>query len=533
MADSSRNGFNSEEVNTENVLSELEALSKKYGLDFDSSKFSTSNPSRTPDITKNHTPPKNNNPARTSRIVYDSTNPSGGVKVVYSEYQSTPQGPQGRRVVYQEQEGETIAEKRRRNAAMQAARTAQQQKSVTPVSQEPKNVEEQPKVQPVKEETPPAPETTSDAELDILISDDSFFKIEQEETPPEKEKRVHKHYETSSKDKIIKFFKSFVPWKGDKTKEIFRKIAMDISAIVVVVCIGIFINSYIEHRNQLQKQQELEQLKNTETVTDDTDAQWDAIKAKYPDVEFPEGMKLEFAEIYAQNQDFVGWLTVENTNIDTAIVHRPSDINSNSEDYYLHKNFFGSYDKYGNPYLDKYNTGSSLDKNNIIYGHNMTDGLSFAQLEKYYTIEGFQDSPIIEYSTLYKTYYFKVYAVIITNGYSSGDNGYLFSYITAHFASDANFESFIEALDERKLYDTGVDINKDDKLITLSTCSYEIKQNQMGRLAVIGRLVRDGESLDVDTSLATENENVRYPQIWYDEHNMTNPYKNAYRWKAE
>ena len=76
-------------------------------------------------------------------------------------------------------------------------------------------------------------------------------------------------------------------------------------------------------------------------------------------------------------------------------------------------------------------------------------------------------------------------------------------------------------------------INKNDKLITLSTCSYEIKQGEMGRLAVIGRLVREGESISVDTSKAVLNENVRYPQIWYDEHNMRNPFAGAYQWIPE
>ena len=103
----------------------------------------------------------------------------------------------------------------------------------------------------------------------------------------------------------------------------------------------------------------------------------------------------------------------------------------------------------------------------------------------------------------------------------------------SHFPSAENFEKFIQAIDERKLYDTGVDITKGDKLITLSTCSYEIKKTDMGRLAVVGRLVRPGEDISVDTSKAVANENIRYPQVWYDEHNMKNPYIDAYQWIPE
>lgn len=518
----------------EDVLSDLEALSKKYGLSFDADRYKTSAQNNrytphTPDSeqAKNFTPPKNNRPARTPRIVYDG-NSASGVKIVYEDFYSRPQGPQGKRVVYQEAEEESIVEKRRRNAAMAQQRNNEELFKPT-ASYSERNPDAD-----VRISTPVSPAEKAEMdEMDKFLADDSYFEISSEKDENATQKRVHQHYELTTGQKIANFFKAFIPWKGDSGKEIARKIVMDISAVVVIVCFGVFLNNYLEHQQQLNNQSDIEGLKVSEAETDELDAQWAAIKAKYPDIDFPEGMNIKYAELYAANQDLVGWLHIDNTNIDTSVVHHPDDRNSSDEDLYLHHNFYGAYDKYGNAYLDAYNSGAYLDKNNIIYGHNMTDGLAFAQLEKYYEIEGFQDSPIIKYSTLFEDYYFKVYAVIVTNGMPSGDNGYLFSYITAHFASDENFESFIEALDERKLYDTGVDINKDDVLITLSTCSYEIKSTQMGRLAIIGRLVREGESLDVDTSLAVYNENVRYPQIWYDEHNMTNPYKDAYRWEAE
>lgn len=533
MADFDENTKNSESVNTDDVLADLEALSKKYGLEFDANRYKTSSQNNhyaphTPDSDSRRTynPPKNNHPARTPRIVYDGTSASG-VKIIYNDLSSGPQGPQGKRVVYQEQETESIVAKRRRNAALAAQQTeiiaqnnaAVQQEETTAVDDD-SAIEYRKAVKTHKAQT--------DSQ-DVAVSKYSTVS----ENTEKEEKRIHQHYEVSAKDNFAKFFSSFLPWKGDAAKEVVRKIIMDISAIVVLLCFGVFVNNYIEHQEQLKKQDELNSLQQTEVESENLEEQWAAIKAKYPNIEFPEGMNIKFAELYAANQDLVGWLHIDNTNIDTAVVQNIGDRDSDGEDFYLRHNFYKKYDKYGNVYLDAYNTGSSLDKNNIVCGHNMTDGLAFAQLEKYYTIEGFQESPIIEYSTLYNDYYFKVYGVFITNGYPSGDNGYLFNFITAHFNTDENFESFIEAIDERKLYDTGVDINKDDILITLATCSYEIKKNQMGRLAVVGRLVREGESVEFDTSLAVPNENVRYPQIWYDEHNIPNPYANAYRWEAE
>ena len=51
----------------------------------------------------------------------------------------------------------------------------------------------------------------------------------------------------------------------------------------------------------------------------------------------------------------------------------------------------------------------------------------------------------------------------------------------------------------RKLYTTGVSVMPDDKLLTLSTCTYEFDN---ARLVVIARLIREGESEESDFSKA-------------------------------
>ena len=52
------------------------------------------------------------------------------------------------------------------------------------------------------------------------------------------------------------------------------------------------------------------------------------------------------------------------------------------------------------------------------------------------------------------------------------------------------------------------------------------------RCVLVARLIRDGESEEVDPSLATVNENPRYPQIWYDKYKKANPYKDVYKRQA-
>lgn len=536
MTENENNRINGSAENNGKVISDLETLSHKYGLSFNASSY------KTPD-TDNDTPvstisqsspytaqPRNNRPAGVPVTSFNPETAFGSIKLVYQNGENSPSGPEGRRLIYSEPETESIAEKRKRNRSAKGSQGFGAQPYVRHVASSENAMRRDDADAFRREYEVKKSNNETNRESANTVVPRTSARLVATNNNENSDRPVFQHYELTAGEKAGRFFRSFIPWKGDGAKEIARKIIMNISAVLVVLCFVYFIDNYIQHQDKIENNQEIIEMQ-TNAPTDNLEQRWAEIKAKYPDVDFPEGMNIKYAELYAQNQDFVGWLKIDNTNIDTPIVQSKLDSEGNGNDeFYLRRNFYKEDDKYGNPFLDSYNAGSELDTNNIIYGHNMTDGLSFAQLEKYYTVDGFKESPIIRYSTLYKDYYFKVYAVFVTNGSHAGDNNYLFDYTITNFTGEENFGTFIEAIDERKLYDTGVDITPSDKILTLSTCSYEIKANQMGRLAVVGRLVREGESTAVDTSLVTVNPNPRYPQIWYDEHGMSNPYRDAFQW---
>ena len=125
-------------------------------------------------------------------------------------------------------------------------------------------------------------------------------------------------------------------------------------------------------------------------------------------------------------------------------------------------------------------------------------------------------------STLYGDYTFKIYAVFISNSKTSDDNGQIFNYIFVN-AGTERFNNYIDEVDKRKLYTTGVDINENDKILTLSTCCYDFND---ARLVVVGRLLREGENPAIDASLVAENPNPKFPQVYYDIKRENNPYEN-------
>lgn len=248
----------------------------------------------------------------------------------------------------------------------------------------------------------------------------------------------------------------------------------------------------------------------------------------YP-VDFPEGIKEEYKDLYAQNQDFSGWVSIPGTNVDMPVYR------TNNNDYYLKHDNYGAYTRYGATFMDYYCNCVSLTKNTVIYAHNFDDDMLFCDIQKYEDLEFYKEHPIVEYSTPYKTYKWKVIAAIRTNGNSADDNDYLFYYVAADMNNDS-FMEFIDELNQRSYIHTGVDVRPDDKLLTLSTCTYFFDRNgsiENARFALFARMVRDDESEDVDVSKATKNENVRYPQLYYDVFGGTNPYKNASKWQPK
>lgn len=311
----------------------------------------------------------------------------------------------------------------------------------------------------------------------------------------------------------------------NKKSEIARKIVLAISGITIVVCLVMIANTYVIEPMRFRKtaQEVADQMIENINQHDQTAVVDSRLESEFPGVDFPEGMLAKYGQLYAANKDLRGWISIEGLDINLPVAQGVDN------DYYLKKDIYGKYTTYGVPFFDYRMTDfRNLHKNNVIYGHNMrSDDYIFGNLENYRTVEGFASAPVIECNTIYGDYTWFVYAVFITNSEPQDDNGYVLPYNFIDI-STSKFESYIEELDKRKLYTTGVDINVSDKILTLSTCCYDFNE---ARLVVVARLKRDGESISVDTSKVVENPNPKYPQAYYDANKKAvNPYAQDSRW---
>lgn len=169
----------------------------------------------------------------------------------------------------------------------------------------------------------------------------------------------------------------------------------------------------------------------------------------------------DIASLLSLNSDVYGWLKVNNTSIDYPVVH------TDDNDYYLKHNLYKEKDKNGWVFMDYRNsTTSELSKNTIIYGHNMYySGVMFGTLHKAYQKSWYTKSSnqIIEFNSMYNNMKFKIFSIYKIPKTSD--------YLLTDFDNDKEFMDFVNMIKSRSIYDFGVNVNEEDKILTLSTCT--------------------------------------------------------------
>lgn len=167
---------------------------------------------------------------------------------------------------------------------------------------------------------------------------------------------------------------------------------------------------------------------------------------------------IDFASLKNINKDTVAYVKVNNTNIDYVVVQ--ADDNS----YYLNHNFEEKWNMAGWIFADYRNKLDGADKNIIIYGHNTRDGSMFGTLEYILDKNWYENKD--NYEVLFVTengeYRYRVFSV-----YSIIPEEY---YISTEFATENEFRVFAKTLLDRSVYDFGVGVASNDRILTLSSC---------------------------------------------------------------
>ena len=192
-------------------------------------------------------------------------------------------------------------------------------------------------------------------------------------------------------------------------------------------------------------------------------------------------MQESFAELYAQNPHVVGWLEMD-PDIALPVVQWDNS-------FYMDHDFDGNESVAGTLFVDSRNTLWPQDDHILIYGHNMKDGSMFGSLNNYRNVGFLRNTVCIQFNTIYGDAQYVPFALFDAS--MTKDDPNYFKLIRLNFSEEQPFDAFLEDVQSRSLFNIPVDVNEDDQLLSLVTCSYSMDN---GRFIIMCRKLREDET---------------------------------------
>lgn len=197
----------------------------------------------------------------------------------------------------------------------------------------------------------------------------------------------------------------------------------------------------------------------------------------------------EYKEMYSNYEHFYGWLKIDGTRIDDPVMYTPW-----YQDYYLDKDIDGSYLMPGTLFIGKDSVFYPNYSNTIIHGHNMKNQTRFGSLKRYRSKSYYDNHKIIHFDTLEEKADYIVVAAFYARVLYVKEEGFRY-YRHDYFDNEAEFDDYMKNIKAMSFYDTGVDVEYGDSLITLSTCSYHTEN---GRFVVVAKKMSKEEMAEYE-----------------------------------
>ena len=265
---------------------------------------------------------------------------------------------------------------------------------------------------------------------------------------------------------------------NEKAQRIISNIGYAFIYIFLTACVvGLFysISLLINYMSGIQKaEKDIDALRPEETIqTYPLDEDGYIMLPDKPDENFTN----IYADLWEDNEDFVGWLFIPDTVIDYPVVQTPTN-----EQAYIHRSFDGSYSSSGTLFCSANASIENPSMNITIYGHHMRAGTMFGRLPNYQSEGYYQHHRYIYFTTNWWAGVYEVVGAIATDV-----NEGTYPYYEFTDGTEAEFYEWVENTINRTPYETNrSNIRYGDQFITLSTCNYHTSN---GRYIVIARRI--------------------------------------------
>ncbi len=257
-----------------------------------------------------------------------------------------------------------------------------------------------------------------------------------------------------------------------------RKKIMILASLVAAANLGyFFIYYYFSARTSMDYDQ-LAALKGSDVLTSGAQQELNNFSLHKSAVRLPDILP-EYETLYNKNKKLIGWLKIDDTNIDYPVMQ------TSDNTYYLDHNYNQEYDKNGSIFLDYNCSVYPRSTNMIVYGHHMKSGNMFGNLQKYAKESYGKKHSVITFDTIYEKAQYQVMYVFRSQVYNEDDIVFkYYQFIEAN--SKTEFDSYMQEMSILSLYDTGVTAEFGDSLLTLSTCD---SSQTDGRFVVVARRI--------------------------------------------
>ena len=210
-----------------------------------------------------------------------------------------------------------------------------------------------------------------------------------------------------------------------------------------------------------------------------------------PAVRYPDNpsaaVSSRFTRLQRQNADIIGWLNIPDM-LDEAVVQRDNS-------YYLNRDYRGYHNANGAIFLDEACQLDARPYTLILYGHNMKTGAMFGSLRNYENLRYYKNNPFITFDTAYEDGDYVVFAAAAIDINPDG-----LRYVDLAALSSLSVETrqaAITALKTRSIYQNSLDVQADDQLLLLITCT----QSDNERRVIAARRIRTDETREALSSV--------------------------------
>ena len=185
---------------------------------------------------------------------------------------------------------------------------------------------------------------------------------------------------------------------------------------------------------------------------------------------------LQLEELQKENSEIIAWLEIPDTNINYPILQ------AKDNDFYLDHDYKKDYSINGSLFLDKDFDIINGSSNYLIYGHRNKQGLMFEDLLKYADEDFYNSHKKIKFTTNEEDCMYEVVSVFYSRVYYKKEENVFRYYYFVNANSENEYNDFVYNAKKVSLYDTGVNPQYGEQLLTLSTCEYS---QEDGRFVVV------------------------------------------------